>query len=81
MICKPIQKSYNSQDKSASRFVVIPDPLQKYMALGNILADSAAKSCRSEANTKDTHKDMCNRRREEEKMLQQLCQMLVDCNL
>ena len=61
--------------------MVIPDPLQKYKALGNILADSAAKSCRSEANTKDIHKDMFNRRRDEESMLKQLCQMLVDCNL
>lgn len=61
--------------------MVISDPLQKYLALGNILADSAAKICREQSQTKELHQSVFDQRRQEEKINRQLCEMLVECNL
>lgn len=60
---------------------MISDNIEKYLALGNILADSAAKSCRSQAQTKDLHEVVFEGRRKEEKCVKQLCEMIVDCNI
>ncbi len=76
----PDTDSKDPQNQSTPRLVVTPDQIQKYLALGNILADSAGKSCRSQAQTKDLHEKMYDRRREEEDIHKRLCEMIVDCN-
>ena len=61
--------------------MVIPNPVQKYQALGNILADSAAKTCRSHAQTSDLHEAVFDIRRREEDIHKKLCDFIVECNL